>query len=61
MQFTVKQSSELINSVICQVLLIHPELKIFVEDLLHLAVIVEGRVISRRKAVKKYSCFSFLI
>lgn len=61
MQFTVKQSSELINSVSCQVLLIHPELKIFVENLLHLAVIVGGHVISGRKAMKEYSCFSFLI
>lgn len=31
MQLTVKQSSELINSVGCQVFLVHPELKVFAE------------------------------
>lgn len=37
MQLTVKENSELINSVGCQVFLLHPELNVFVENLLHLA------------------------
>lgn len=61
MQLIVKQSSELIHSVDCQVFLAHPELKVFIENLLHVAVILRGHVISGRKAVKEYSYFSFLM
>lgn len=62
MQLIVKQSSELINSFGCQVFLVHPELKVFTENLLHLAIILEGHVISGRKVVvKEYSYFSFII
>lgn len=61
MQLTIRESSELINSVGCQAVLVHPELKVFIEYLLHLAVMLGCHVISGRKVVKKYSYFSFLI